>query len=43
VIHRTQRRVRAIGADHQGLIGAHFPPIVKARRRLNLANEDVSS
>jgi hypothetical protein len=24
-IHRTQRRVRAIGTDHDGLIGAHFP------------------
>ena len=36
VLHRTQRRVRAIGADDQGLIGAHFPPRVKARRRPNL-------
>jgi hypothetical protein len=26
VVHRTLRRVRAISADHQGLIGAHFPP-----------------
>ena len=30
VVHRTQRRVRAIGADHQGLIGAHFPCIPSA-------------
>ena len=26
VLHRTQRRLRTIGADHQGLIGAHYPP-----------------
>ena len=28
-VDRTQRRVRAIGADHDGLIGAHFPPSVR--------------
>jgi hypothetical protein len=28
-VHRAQRRVRAIGADHDGLIGAHLPPSVR--------------